>query len=234
MRDRFRSTTRPPSTSSFLTSLLPWYKSLNHWRIDLARVVPGRSGDPALHAQEAEQLLVVVEDLEQLGGCTFAEVADRVHHQEREADRAQPGELPDRVDQRVDVVPAVERARPQVHVAGAAHRRVDVAVEVDRRHGQHQSRHLSREQRGVAGREDAALADAHQVDLLDALALTHDIDAIVEIASRRSRRSSASAAPASGCPSRGSRASMPSASSLRTNERSVSEVDHLVAADQRQ
>ena len=76
----------------------------------------------------------------------------------------------------------VERARPQVHVARAAHRRADVAVEVDRRHGEDQPRDLLREQRRVAGREDAALADAHQVDLLDALALAHDVDAVVEVA----------------------------------------------------
>ena len=153
--------------------------------------------------RKPSRLLVVVKDVEQLD-AVLGHVRDRVHHQEREADQ-RAGRVAHRIDQCVDVVRR-QRARPQVHVAGAAHRRADVAVEVERRHGERQPRDLLREQRRVAGREHAALADAYQVDLgsMPSRCAARRRRSCRD-SPTRSRRWSASAEPASGCPSRGSR-----------------------------
>ena len=136
-------------------------------------------GDPLLHAQEVQQLLLVVDDLEKIE-VVFQHGAHRRHHREDRAhELARQRAM--RLDEAVDVLGG-EAAGPEIDepVPEAVVDRV--AMEVDRRDRQHHALDRLRIQGGIAGREHAALADAEQVDPLEAMALRDDLHALGQIA----------------------------------------------------
>ena len=137
-------------------------------------------GEPLLHAQEVEQLLLVVEGVEQ-AEVVLGQRCARRHLREHEAHQL-AGQVAVGLDQAVDVL-AAQAARPQVDEAVVAARpsawsgwkSTGVIVRI-------RFLHALRVQRRIAQREHAALADAEQVDRRHAVRAADVLDAVVEVA----------------------------------------------------
>ena len=123
-------------------------------------------GDPFLHAQEVQQLLLVVHDLEHVEVVLQHRPHRRHHREDRAHEVARQRAVG--IDQPVDVLRR-QVAGPEIDEAVAEALLLLVAVEVDRRDGQDHVLDGVGLERGVAGREHAAFADAEQVHLVDAV-----------------------------------------------------------------
>ena len=157
-----RSTRRPVELQFVLHQLVLLIEILQPLLGSLAGMVRP-VGDPFLHAQQVQQLRLVVDDVEQVE-IVFHQRAHRRHlgeHRTHElARQAAVG-----IDQPVDVLGS-EAAGPDIEEAVMGVQFFTIGVEIDRRDRQDELVDLVRVQRGVAGREDAALADAEQRDLV--------------------------------------------------------------------
>ena len=91
-----------------------------------------------------------------------------------------PGRHAVGIDQLVDIL-GIEAAGPDVQKAVVRGLVLDVGMEIDRRDRDDEILNLLRMQRGVAGREDAALADAKQRDLVVAGLLRDPVDGGIDV-----------------------------------------------------
>src|SRR3984893_8344050 len=123
----------------------------------------GAIGDPLLHAQEVEELLLVVHDFQHIE-IVLHQRAHRRHHGEYRTH-----ELARKVavglDKPIDIFRR-EAARPDIDEAVTEPVLDRVAVKIDRSDREHESLHHVRMQSGVTGGEDAALANAEEADLV--------------------------------------------------------------------
>src|SRR3954447_8721357 len=135
--------------------------------------------NPLLHAQKVQKLLLVVHDLEQVEVVLGQRAHGRHHREHRAHELAR--QVAVGLDQAVDVL-RLETTGPDIDEPEAQALLVGVAVEVNRRDGEDEVLHRLGVEGGVARREHPALADTKQADLVDAVALTDELDASVQVA----------------------------------------------------
>ena len=128
---------------------------------------------PLLHAQEIQELVPVLADVDE-GQAVFGEAAEGRHHREEgPADLAR--HVAEGVDHQVDLL-GLQVADPHVHEAAIHTLRVRVRMEVDRRDACDQVADFFRMERGVDQRKHAALAYAEEIDRRDVVPVADDID----------------------------------------------------------
>ena len=134
--------------------------------------------EPFLHPQEIHEFRFVIDDVDEVD-IVFRQRAHRRHHREHRAHEL-AWQYAVGIDQLVDIL-GVEAAGPDVQKAVVGGLVLDVGVKVDRGDGDDEILHLLGMQRGVAGRKDAAFADAEQRDLVVAGLLRDAVDGGIDV-----------------------------------------------------
>ena len=138
---------------------------------ELAEGLAGLVGaveDPLLHAQEVLDLIRVVQDVDHIDVLLAGE-AEGLQGQEGPVEDL-TGDVAHGIDRQVDV-----------HVLDPGREQVVRGLEVYGGDHGHQVLDLFRVHGGVAEAEGTALADAEDVDGVDAVTLADEVDAVVEI-----------------------------------------------------
>src|SRR6516165_792385 len=120
-------------------------------------------GDPLLHAQEVDELLLVIQHFQHVEIVLHKRAHWRHHREDRTHELARQVAIG--VDQPIDVF-RLEAARPDIDEPMAQPVFDGIAVKIDRRDRKDKCLHGLRMKRGIAGGENAAFANTKQADLV--------------------------------------------------------------------
>ena len=135
-------------------------------------------GQPLFHAQEIQNLVPAIEDVQHVD-VIFGQTAHGRHHREHHTHEFS-GQIAEGIDDPIDVL-LFEAPRPHIDEAVFEAVFLGVGVKVDGRDGQSQVLHALRMECRVAECECATFANAQEIDGIDIALLAHELDAVVEI-----------------------------------------------------